>query len=194
MEANYPGMPISGMPSGMSAGMPAGMPAGNSDGSYPAAGQPGQPEGGMPGMNQGMPGMNPNMGNSGMPNSGMPMQPMPNGFGQPQPMTEDQYMDPAMMKMLQQQGALQQQNAHGKMPQRSQTSQQSAGKVPEWLRDPLIIAVLFFVLMQPAVRDFIEKYVTFLKSEQDGKMSMIAIAVYAVVLGGLYALIKKLMK
>lgn len=63
--------------------------------------------------------------------------------------------------------------------------------VPEYVRDPLIIVVLFFLLSQPFVKTMIGRYVKQIQPGSDGAVSNVGVLIYGVVLAVLFYVSKK---
>jgi hypothetical protein len=104
---------------------------------------------------------------AGMLNDQLPMQVPP-----------DAYVDPNQQRamMLSQQGSMQ--------------SGDNKGKIPEFLKDPLVVFVLVLFLGLPAVRDWLSKYVPQLAGD-DGKVTTMSSVVTALLVAALYAVLKK---
>lgn len=64
-------------------------------------------------------------------------------------------------------------------------------KLPELLREPLIIIVLFFILSQPAIKSAISNWIPQTQTGDNGKVSMIGIIIYGIILAALFSVIKK---
>jgi len=65
--------------------------------------------------------------------------------------------------------------------------------IPEILREPMLIVILFVILSQPIVKETLGKYITQLNPDIEGKFSLTAIIIYAVILATLFAVIKKIL-
>lgn len=63
--------------------------------------------------------------------------------------------------------------------------------IPEGLKDPLIIIILFFILSQPVVRETIGTYIQQINPDVEGKVSPTGVIIYGIILAGLYYLIKR---
>lgn len=64
--------------------------------------------------------------------------------------------------------------------------------IPEGLKDPLLILILFILLSQPVVRETIGSYVKQINPDMEGKVSLTGIVIYGIILAALYYIIKKL--
>lgn len=63
--------------------------------------------------------------------------------------------------------------------------------IPEGLKDPLIILVLFVLLSQPVVRETIGTYIKQINPDMEGKVSLTGIIIYGIILVVLYYLVKR---
>jgi len=65
--------------------------------------------------------------------------------------------------------------------------------IPEILREPLIIGVIFVILSQPSVHSYIGKYIKQVNPNESGKVTMIGIVIYGLILSALYVLSKRIL-
>jgi hypothetical protein len=65
--------------------------------------------------------------------------------------------------------------------------------VPEMLREPLLILVLFILLSEGTIKDFISNYVDQLNPDNVGVVSRVGVVIYGLLLATLYVLAKKLL-
>lgn len=65
--------------------------------------------------------------------------------------------------------------------------------VPIILREPLILVVLFVILSQPVVKNFIGKYVKQINPDESGVVPLVGITIYGAILATLFVLSKKLL-
>ena len=63
--------------------------------------------------------------------------------------------------------------------------------IPQILREPLIILILFIILSQPMVKDTIGKYIKQIVPDDEGKVSFAGIVIYGAILSSLFLLIKQ---
>lgn len=63
--------------------------------------------------------------------------------------------------------------------------------IPEGLKDPLIILVLFVILSQPVVRETIGTYIKQINPDIEGKVSLTGVVIYGIILATLYYLVKR---
>ena len=64
--------------------------------------------------------------------------------------------------------------------------------VPELLREPLIIIVLYSILSHPKVKDIISKYIPQINLSPDSTGYLVGVVFYGVLLATLYGIVKKL--
>lgn len=64
-------------------------------------------------------------------------------------------------------------------------------KIPERLRDPVVIVVIFVILSQPVVRDTIGKYVKQINPRSDGNIPLIGVVIYGLIFAVLFDLSKR---
>ena len=64
--------------------------------------------------------------------------------------------------------------------------------IPNWLKEFAIILIIYIVLSQKFIQDFIGKYIKYINPRDDGTVSFIGIVIYGIILAVLYILIKKL--
>ena len=64
--------------------------------------------------------------------------------------------------------------------------------VPEMLREPLIIFVLFMILSENVVKDTISRYVQQIAPDMTGRVSRTGVIIYGVLLATLFVVVKKL--
>jgi len=63
--------------------------------------------------------------------------------------------------------------------------------IPEKLREPLIIFVLFVILSQPFIKNTIGRYVKQINPDREGKVPLTGVIIYGALLAALFALSKK---
>lgn len=78
---------------------------------------------------------------------------------------------------------------HPDMERRVRKPEGFMSKVPEILRDPLLVAVVYIVLSQPAVLNFFANYIPQLKAS-DGVVSTIGVIIYAVIVAAVFGALK----
>ncbi len=66
-------------------------------------------------------------------------------------------------------------------------------KVPEMLREPLIIVALYIILSQPQIRDNIAKYITQLNPDSQGQTALAGVVIYGIILAVLYGVSKRVL-
>lgn len=71
------------------------------------------------------------------------------------------------------------------------SNQTLLGSVPEMLREPILILVLYVLLSQPMVKDTIGQYVKQINPDMDGRVSFTGVVIYGIILATLYALAKR---
>ena len=65
--------------------------------------------------------------------------------------------------------------------------------VPDYLREPLIIFVIYMILSLDIVKKALASYIPQLKPSSDGNVQLVGIAVYGMILGIIYSVAKKLL-
>lgn len=88
------------------------------------------------------------------------------------------------------------QNKQKKKKEIEEEKQISGGylnRIPEVLREPLIIIFLFIILSQSSVKNKIGEYVRQINPGPDGTVSFAGIFIYAIIFALLYVLLKKLL-
>lgn len=65
--------------------------------------------------------------------------------------------------------------------------------VPDYLREPLIIFVIYMILSFDVVKKALASYIPQLKPSTDGNVQIVGIAVYGMILGIIYSVMKKLL-
>lgn len=63
--------------------------------------------------------------------------------------------------------------------------------IPKWLREPLLILVIYLILSQTIVKDTIGKYIKQINPGTDGSVSFVGVLIYGIILAVLYVIIKK---
>jgi hypothetical protein len=63
--------------------------------------------------------------------------------------------------------------------------------IPEMIREPLLILIIYLLLSQAVVKDFFAKYITQLRPDAECKISFTGVVIYGVLLAVLYSLAKK---
>lgn len=63
--------------------------------------------------------------------------------------------------------------------------------IPDGLKDPLIILVLFVILSQPVIRETIGTYIKQINPDIEGKVSLTGVIIYGIILATLYYLVKR---
>jgi hypothetical protein len=76
------------------------------------------------------------------------------------------------------------------MRQKMQPPPSSGSRIPEFLKDPLVVAVLIVLLGNPTIVSWLIKYVPQLGGE-NGKTTYTSIIVLALLVASVYALVKK---
>ena len=64
--------------------------------------------------------------------------------------------------------------------------------LPEWLKDILIILVIYVILSQNTVKTFVGKYINSINPGSDGTVSFLGIVIYGTLLAVLYVIIRKI--
>ncbi len=65
--------------------------------------------------------------------------------------------------------------------------------IPDMLREPLLLLVLFVILSEGTVKDTISKYISQLNPDFNGRVSRVGVIIYGVILATLFVLGKKLL-
>jgi uncharacterized protein YpuA (DUF1002 family) len=65
--------------------------------------------------------------------------------------------------------------------------------IPEVLREPLILVVLYVILSQDMVKNFFGKYIKQLNSEETGGIGFVGVVIYGIILAVLFVLAKRLL-
>lgn len=65
--------------------------------------------------------------------------------------------------------------------------------IPEILREPLILVILYVILSLPVVRENIGKHIKQINPDVEGKVSFTGILIYGIILATLFALVKRLL-
>lgn len=63
--------------------------------------------------------------------------------------------------------------------------------IPEGLREPLLIIILFVILSQPVVRETIGTYIKQINPDVEGKVSLTGVVIYGIILATLYYVVKR---
>ena len=63
--------------------------------------------------------------------------------------------------------------------------------IPEGMKDPLIIVVLFVLLSQPVVRETIGTYIKQINPDVEGKVLLTGVIIYGIILATLYYIVKR---
>jgi len=66
-------------------------------------------------------------------------------------------------------------------------------KIPEFIRDPLLIWIIFILLSQNFIKQLIGKYVKQINPNEDGVVSFLGVVVYGLIFAVLFGLIKFLL-
>lgn len=66
-------------------------------------------------------------------------------------------------------------------------------KIPEFIRDPLLIWVIFILLSQNFIKQLIGKYVNHINPNEDGVVSFLGVVIYGLIFAVLFAIIKFLL-
>jgi hypothetical protein len=66
-------------------------------------------------------------------------------------------------------------------------------KIPDVLREPLIIITLFLVLSQPVIRNNFGKYIEQINPDQNGNTPFVGMVIYGVFFAILFAILKKIL-
>lgn len=64
------------------------------------------------------------------------------------------------------------------------------GRIPHFLKDPLIVLVLFLILSHPIARDTIGKYVRATAPGEDGAVGFTGILIYGIIFATLFGVVK----
>jgi len=64
-------------------------------------------------------------------------------------------------------------------------------KIPSWLKEPLLILILYVILSFGFIRQAIGSNIKYINPDENGEVSIIGIIIYGSIFAGLYALIKK---
>lgn len=65
-------------------------------------------------------------------------------------------------------------------------------KIPEFLKEPLLILVIYIVFSLPFIRQAIGNNIKYINPSEEGEVPFIGIVIYGVIVVGTYMLIKKL--
>lgn len=71
------------------------------------------------------------------------------------------------------------------------SNQTLLGSIPEILREPLLILIIYVILSQPMVKDTLGQYIKQINPDMEGKVSLTGVVIYGILLASLYALAKK---
>ena len=66
-------------------------------------------------------------------------------------------------------------------------------KSPVWIKEILLLVIIFVILSQPFVKDFIGKYVNQINVDDEGKVSFAGVVIYGFILAIIYVSFKKLL-
>jgi len=66
-------------------------------------------------------------------------------------------------------------------------------KIPEFIRDPLLIWIIFILLSQNFIKQLIGKYVKQINPNEDGVVSFLGVVIYGLIFAVLFGLIKFLL-
>jgi len=76
---------------------------------------------------------------------------------------------------------------------RKKTKNSIMKNIPEYLHEPLIIFVIYMILSLDIVKKALASYIPQLKPNGDGNVQLVGIAVYGMILGIIYSVVKKLL-
>ena len=65
--------------------------------------------------------------------------------------------------------------------------------IPEFLREPLLIFIIYMILSLDIVKKTLSKYIPQIKPTADGGVMIIGVAIYGMILGVIYVAAKKLL-
>ncbi len=65
--------------------------------------------------------------------------------------------------------------------------------IPNNLKDPLLLLIIYMILSQSSVRQLFGKYITYINPDQEGIVSTIGVLIYGIIMVGIFMLIKKLL-
>lgn len=65
--------------------------------------------------------------------------------------------------------------------------------IPEWLKEPLLILLIYIILSQNFTKVFIGKYIKYINPSTDGTVSFLGVVIYGTILAVLYIILKKLL-
>ena len=71
------------------------------------------------------------------------------------------------------------------------SNQTLLGSIPEVLREPILILVIYVLLSQPIVKDTLGQYIKQINPDMEGKVSFTGVVIYGIILASLYALAKR---
>ena len=66
-------------------------------------------------------------------------------------------------------------------------------KIPEFVKDPLLIWIIFIFLSQNFIKQLIGKYVQHINPNEEGVVSFLGVVIYGLIFAVLFALIKFLL-
>ncbi len=65
--------------------------------------------------------------------------------------------------------------------------------IPNNLKDPLLLLIIYMILSQSSVRQLFGKYITLINPDQEGIVSTVGVLIYGLIMVGMFMLIKKLL-
>lgn len=61
---------------------------------------------------------------------------------------------------------------------------------PSWVREPILVLIIFVILSQPIVRDNIGKYIKAINPGESGSVSFVGVVIYGIILATLFGIAK----
>jgi len=65
------------------------------------------------------------------------------------------------------------------------------GSIPEIIREPLLLLIIYIILSQPIVRETLGQYIQQLNPDMEGKVSFTGVLIYGIILATLYTVAKR---
>lgn len=75
----------------------------------------------------------------------------------------------------------------------SKESSKLIDKIPQFLREPLLILIIYLILSWPPVQINLAKYIKQLQPDADCKVSFTGVLIYGIILVTIYAIAKKIL-
>ena len=66
-------------------------------------------------------------------------------------------------------------------------------RIPSWIKEILLLVLIFIILSLPWVKDFIGKYINQINVDEEGKVPFSGVVIYGLILAIVYIIFKKLL-